>query len=41
MMPELVREFIKAHNMEDWEVFPRLGHWFALNYNSGKEYFLI
>lgn len=41
MMPKIVCEFVRAHGMEDWEVFPHDGHWFARHNNSDKVYFLI
>lgn len=40
MMPNRVRRFILAHNMNQWSVYPKEDHWFAENYNSDKEIYL-
>lgn len=40
MMPQTVKNFIMANDLSIWTVYPKGVHWYAFNWETGKEYFL-
>lgn len=39
-IPDVVKQFIVANDLNRWTVYPRANHWFAFDWVNGKEYFL-